>query len=76
MGDSKGTKPHYGKITNWCRYPASQGLGYGIDVGRFEDHPIFKGQGGWTSFVVSHDETTGEIETKNSRYTLVGPGLK
>jgi hypothetical protein len=29
-----------------------------------------------TSFVVSYDEKTGQIETRNSRYTLEGPEKK
>lgn len=64
-------KPHYGKISGWTKCPARSGLGFYIE-GDFEDHPNFKGRFAHTSYVVAHDEKTGEIETKNSRYTLVG----
>lgn len=65
-------KPHKGKIKNWYKreISISQGLGYQI-MGEFVDHEDFAGYEGWTSFVVAHDEATGEIETLNSRYTLV-----
>lgn len=78
-------KPHRGKITDWWRaeidlelhrkhFPGEDlGPGYYIR-GTFVGHPIF----GWspnsyTSWIVKHDEVTGEVETRNSRYTLVGP---
>lgn len=75
-------KPHKGEITNWFKqfYPRPviggefEGtLGYLIR-GTFMDHPQFGHTPfGHTSMVVKHDEETGEIETLNSRYTLVGP---
>jgi hypothetical protein len=63
-------KPHKGRIERWWRYPCQGGLGYGIN-GQFLDHEHIRGDG-HTSYVVFHDEATGEIETRNSRYTLVG----
>lgn len=69
-------KPHYGRIETWYKsYCGPKGLGYFI-IGRFLDHPRFALLNGHTSYVVKHDEYTGEIETRNSRYTLVGPELK
>lgn len=70
------TKPHLGKIKSWFKRETDpeSGLGYQI-IGMFVDHPDFKGEVGHTSYVVSHDETTGEIETRNSRYTLEGAEL-
>lgn len=62
-------KPHKGRITMWAKRECEHGLGYYI-VGRFVDHPAFAGHGGYTSYVVAHDEETGEIETRNTRYTL------
>lgn len=69
-------KPHKGQIEEWHKEPCTGGLGFLI-VGRFLDHPerlmaLDLGGHGHTSFVVAHDKKTGEIETKNSRYTLVG----
>jgi hypothetical protein len=64
-------KPHKGKIENWHTYPVPHGLGYMV-IGTFVDHPQFKGLRGHTSYIVAHDEDSGEIETKNSRYKLVG----
>lgn len=70
-------KPHKGRIADWRRSPAfsRDGLGYVIE-GVFLDHPdrmthFDPGGQGHTSVVLAHDEATGEIETKNSRYTLV-----
>jgi hypothetical protein len=62
-------KPHLGSIKNWKRHE------HGDKVciwGTFVDHPTFGGYYGHTSYIVSHDEATGEVETRNSRYTLVG----
>jgi hypothetical protein len=73
MIEPKGVKPHMGRIQNWRRVDDAGGLGYVI-VGRMLDHERFKGSyNAHTSYVVKHDEKTGEIETRNSRYTLVGP---
>ncbi len=67
------TKPHLGRIENWCKQECDlkYGLGFVI-VGRFLDHPRLALKHGHTSYIVSHDEKTGEIETRNSRYKLVG----
>lgn len=66
-------KPHKGRIENWYKAEThpDYGLGYYIR-GRFVDHPQFAGETGHTSYIVAHDKDTGEIETRNSRYTLVG----
>lgn len=71
MGKLK--KPHHGRIAGWHKSACDGGLGYVI-VGEFLDHPMFRGPMCHTSAVISHDETTGEIETRNSRYTLVESG--
>jgi hypothetical protein len=68
-------KPHKGKISDWLKMPSSHGLGYYI-VGQFHDHPEFGGKFTNTSWVEKHDLVTGEVETRNSRYTLVGPEAK
>ncbi len=63
-------KPHKGGIKNWFKSECDSGLGYLIR-GQFTDHPEFKGMpDGHTSYVVKRDGN--EIETKNSRYTLIG----
>ena len=64
-------KPHHGKIKDWHREPVQKGRF--IVVGFFVDHPDFAGHQGYTSYIVALDEQTGELETRNSRYTLVGP---
>ena len=62
-------KPHRGAIKNWQReYRSKTGLGY-IIIREFVDNA---GQRKSTSYVLKHDEATGEIETRNSRYTLLG----
>lgn len=63
-------KPHMGKIVDWYERPCGEehGLGYMI-VGRSVDHPRFAGEMFHTSFVV--ERVGNEIETNNSRYTLV-----
>lgn len=73
MGSHHSDKPHMGHIRNWFKSPADgHGLGY-IIRGEFVDHPEFAGcKDGHTSYVVAHDDL-GNIETKNSRYTLKGP---
>lgn len=85
MRDEFGTvsreKPFKGTIEDWRKVPCGDyGLGYMI-YGYTPDHPEFAGMGRGdtyfhTSYVVKHDETTGEIETRNSRYKLVGPAVK
>jgi hypothetical protein len=64
-------KPHHGRIANWHRLPCDGGLGYLI-IGVSFDHPIYGGSSVHTSYVVAHDRKTGEIRTRNSRYSLVG----
>ncbi|MHC2284474.1 hypothetical protein [Bradyrhizobium barranii] len=68
----KAEKPHKGAINNWKRYEHGDKV---FIWGEFVDHPRFAGFYGNTSYIVSHAEATGEIETLNSRYTLVGPEL-
>jgi hypothetical protein len=65
-------KPHKGTIENWFKLACKQGLGYAI-CGWAVGHPQFNGEGICTSYVVEHDEATGEVETRNSRYTLGKP---
>lgn len=72
------TKPHKGKIMHAQQvYCGPHGLGY-LYAGTFGDHPEFAGKRGHTSYVVKDDcdiprhATDGyEIETRNSRYTVV-----
>lgn len=64
-------KPHQGKIHDWFRIQLPSG-GYCI-YGRSEGHPQFNNQSIRTTPIVNHDRITGEIETQNSLYTLVGP---
>lgn len=74
-------KPFKGSIKNWWKqYPAkewwgTEGLGYMI-CGTFVDHEWFAGKDGHTSFVILHHEDTGQIETLNSRYLLIGEAIK
>lgn len=65
-------KPHNGKITNWRKIKCIGGLGYFISGVMMSDHssPVVH-----TSCVVLHDQS-GEIETKHSRYTLIGSERK
>ena len=65
-------KPHKGPIANWFKLPTAQGLGYYI-MGEFQDHPEFGRKFTNTSWVEKHDTESGEIETRNSCYTLIGP---
>lgn len=68
-------KPHHGDIYGWRKLPY-RGLTSSYNVaGLFKGHPTYDGKYGFTSLVLSHDEATGEIETKNSCYTLVGASL-
>lgn len=79
--DDGACKPHKGSISDWQKVMIpfehyydgeAVGLGYFI-VGRFVTHPDFAGRRGHTSYIVAHDAMPGEVETRNSRYTLVGP---
>lgn len=63
-------KPHLGKIKGVAIHNTDKGLGF-LVYGVFDGHPNFDGMYGHTSYVVAHDEETGEIETRNSRYTWV-----
>lgn len=64
------SKPHRGSIRNWHKVPS--GKSYYI-WGEFIDHPGFGNVITNSSPVFSHDVETGEIETQNSRYILIGP---
>lgn len=66
-------KRHKGQIENWFRQEVGNKT---VILGRFVNHPEFGYANGRTSYIVSHDEATGEIETRNSRYTLVGKELQ
>lgn len=66
-------KPHKGKLTNWYRESGGGGA-YWIR-GTFVGHPELDGHHSHTSVVIGeHPQSDGtiEIETANSRYTLVG----
>lgn len=80
-------KPFKGTVKSWWKvsfdidkaramYPEEDvGLGYYIR-GMVKDHPQFgtsRSPTFHTSYVVSHNEETGEIVTRNSRYLLEGP---
>jgi len=76
-------KPHKGKIIVTGEIPApGLGLGYAYWC-RFIDHPRFGGGNfGHTSYVVKddrdiprHRNDSYEIETKNSRYTVIPEGV-
>ncbi len=71
------SKPHHGRIQHWKKVQPVGERGFYI-VGSFMDHPMLGKHGGRsrTSQVVKHDGATGEIETRNSRYMLVGPELE
>lgn len=70
-------KPFNGTITNWRRVKCQreQGLGWFV-TGRNADHPTKAPADITTTEVVSFDAATGEIETVNSRYRLVGPAAE
>jgi len=62
-------KPHKGTINLWRKLPTFRGIGLGYYVGGISDgHPDFNGGPIYTSYVVKN--VGGEIETRNSRYTL------
>jgi hypothetical protein len=68
-------KPFLGRIVNWRKVECDGGLGYMI-YGKSLDHPYYAGERGFhTSFVVATDGFGG-IETRNSRYQLVGEETK
>ncbi|HEY2810517.1 MAG TPA: hypothetical protein VGJ00_03910 [Rhabdochlamydiaceae bacterium] len=68
-------KPHKGRIKNWTQL-ATEG---NIICGFYVDHPDFKNKWGHTSSIkhIAEPNQFGyrELETKNSRYTLVGKEL-
>lgn len=65
-------KPHHGRLADWHKVSSFSDKGTGFCISaRALDHPEFKGRLILTSYVISYDEKTGEIETRNSRYTLV-----
>lgn len=77
-------KPHKGSVTQWRKHYLNSmthqlshpiygpNLGYYIS-GWCQNHPDFGNNPAFSSsLIVKHDEQTGEIETLNSRYTLLG----
>lgn len=72
LASTESGKPHKGSIENWSKVQRGMGLGYYV-WGTFLDHPDFGLKTTNTSYVVKHEGA--EIETRNSRYTLVGPAL-
>jgi hypothetical protein len=59
-------KPYKGALKNWHRkYRLLSGY---VIIGENN-----AGQRKTTSSVLKHNQATGEIETLNSRYTLIGP---
>ncbi|GAB5503451.1 hypothetical protein [Pyruvatibacter sp.] len=63
-------KPHRGFIRSWRKVNAVASDEYFID-GVFDGHWRFDGKFGHTSLVLSHNSETGEVVTKNSRYTCL-----
>jgi hypothetical protein len=64
-------KPHKGRIEQWEEVEVGD---YTIVIGLFVDHPEWmENSYGQTSYLVSRNYLTGEIETRNSRYTLGEP---
>lgn len=69
-------KPYKGRLTNWSFTDEMGGFYTDRPYIRcqFLDHPYFAGKAGHTSWVEKYDPQTGEVETRNSMYRLVGPG--
>lgn len=70
-------KPYKGRITKWWKDPIANkfaGLGYLIQ-GEFLEHPDFGQKVTHTSYVVAHHDN-GMVETRNSRYRLIGPEVE
>jgi hypothetical protein len=65
-------KPHKGILKNAVKHvitePTKEHLGYYF-TGVFEGHPDFNGESGYISMVVKQEGN--EVETLNSRYTLI-----
>lgn len=70
--DSASKKPHKGRISFWFRVHVKDG--YRIN-GLTEGHPDFPDETFLTTSLVIN-RVEGEIETKNSRYTLIGKAIK
>jgi hypothetical protein len=66
-------KPHRGRIRDWYFVQTHANKPPHIE-GLFLDHPELRGNDGHTAAVLKFDAETGEIETRNSRYTLVSEG--
>lgn len=77
-------KPHKGCIANWNKVmrnsmtwdvsasnPEGANKGYDI-IGLFIDNPDFGTAKSRTTLVLTHDEETGEIETTDAFYRLLG----
>jgi hypothetical protein len=62
-------KPHRGRIAAWRKTGHEEATAY---EGVFLDHPNLTGFMSVTSAVVAGPDGDGEIETRNSHYTLVG----
>jgi hypothetical protein len=78
--DPSNPKEYKGVIKQWQTVELNS---LAKDLGlRYVVHGIHYGFGteplGWfrTSYVVKHDKETGQIETRNSRFTLEGPETK
>ena len=77
-------KPYKGRLLNWYKRDCPEyGLGYFLEC-TFLDHPEFQGEHGHVSYIVKESQPVPsrhtlmdinaepiEIETRNSRYTLV-----
>ena len=67
---SMSNKPYMGAIRDWTVVPAGE---HEIIIGTFVDRPGWKPfTDGHTSPIVLLDINEGTVETRNSRYTLVG----
>ena len=62
-------KPHRGRIAAWRKTGHDEATAY---EGVFLDHPNLTGFMSVTSAVVAGPDGGGEIETRNSHYTLIG----
>ena len=82
FGEVPNNKPFKGTITNWYKVPCGDDLGLGYVIyGYTPDHPEFAGMGDGdtyfhTSYIVAHNEETGDVETRNSRYRVIGPAIR
>lgn len=70
-------KPYKGEIAFWRSKQCIPKIGRGYYIiGHSISHPQFRDGPIRTSEVVEHNFMTGEIETKNSRYTLRSNDIK